>query len=415
MPSGADDLQPTGMGFRISYTVEFIANWTQTSARTRLQPFDGNFNCGKVTMFQGANPQHTVVATRKGMKVRVVATLLITAWSVSAAGQEEPSSADVAAARELAIEGMKLADAGHCATAIDKLARAEKLHHAPIVLGRLGECLVSEGELVEGTEALRKVLREPVPSNPPPALLKARERAQSALDGAKPKIASLTITIREPPEGVVVTVDGIAVPPALFDRSRPTDPGDHSIEVTAPGYLKAVRQVSLTPGGKQELEFKLVVDPQAPKVKNTGSEPTSPTAQPTQVDNRQRSSQSGPIEPTIAPEPPNHTASYVLWSVGAATAAAGGLFGYLAVKGKNDLDKQCPNNVCGSASQSDLDSAKRNALLSTILFGTSGAALAVGTVLYFVSGSPSQEKPQAAGGSIRAVVGLGSVGLHGAF
>lgn len=368
-------------------------------------------------MSQGVKPQHTIVTSRRGMKVGVVATLLVvSAWSGSVNAQDEASSADVAAARELAIEGMKLADAGHCANAIDKLARAEKLHHAPIVLGRLGECLIAEGELVEGTEALRKMLREPVPTNPPPALLKARERAQTSLDAAKPKIAALTLTIREPPEGVVVTVDGIAVPPALFDRSRPTDPGEHTVEVTAPGYLKAVRQVTLAQGGKQDLEFKLVVDPQAPKKAPTGAEappsaaPPAPThSGPGQSANRQ------PVEPSITNTEPNYTSSYVLWSVGAATAAVGGVFGYLAIKGKSDLDQQCVNNVCGSESKSDLDTAKRNALLSTVLFGASGAALAVGTVLYFVNGSPSQEKPETTTAGVRPVIGLGAVGLTGAF
>lgn len=359
------------------------------------------------------------VATRKSMKVGVVASLLLViGWSTSVTAQEEASSADVAAARELAIEGMKLADAGHCSSAIDKLARAEKLHHAPIVLGRLGECLITEGELVEGTEALRKVLREPLPTTPPPALLKARERAQAALDAAKPKIASLTITIREPPEGVAVTVDGIPVPPALFDRSRPTDPGDHSIEVTAPGYLKAVRQVTLAQGGKQELEFKLVVDPQAPpKAKKLpGAEPVGAESHPQPMSGpRGQRTNRDVVEPKITATEPNHTPSYVLWSIGAATAAAGGVFGYLAMKGKSDLDEHCVNNACAPEYKSDLDSAKRNALVSTVLFGASGASLAVGTVLYFVSGSSSEEKPASDTATIRPIIGLGALGVRGAF
>lgn len=368
-------------------------------------------------MSQGVKPQHTSIATRKRMKVGVVTSLLVViAWSASVTAQEEASSADVAAARELAIEGMKLADAGHCASAIDKLSRAQKLHHAPIVLGRLGECLIAEGELVEGTEALRKVLREPLPTTPTPALLKARDRAQAALDAAKPKIASLTISIREPPEGIAVTVDGIPVPSALFDRSRPTDPGEHSIEVTAPGYLKAVRQVTLAQGGKQELEFKLVADPQAPKKLPNGAEPARTESQPQPLGSTQgQPTSSDPNVPRVTATGHNHTPSYVLWSVGAATAAAGGVFGYLAMKGKSDLDSQCVNNVCDSELKGDLDSAKRNALVSTVLFGASGAALAVGTVLYFVSGSTSEEKPEATTATIRPIIGLGAVGVRGAF
>jgi len=58
-----------------------------------------------------------------------VGSLALSLYGAPAVAQNEASSADTAAARELAIEGLKLADAGHCAQAIDKLFRAEKLRH----------------------------------------------------------------------------------------------------------------------------------------------------------------------------------------------------------------------------------------------------------------------------------------------
>src|SRR5439155_15041090 len=126
----------------------------------------------------------------------------------------------------------RLADGGKCAEAIDKLSRAEKLHHAPIVLGRLGECQIAQGKLVDGTENLRKVLREQLPPNPSAGLVKARERAQAALDSAKPKIAVLTIAVKGPPStaGTTVFVDGQLVSTALLDTERPSDPGEHVVE-----------------------------------------------------------------------------------------------------------------------------------------------------------------------------------------
>jgi hypothetical protein len=160
-------------------------------------------------MSQFVKAAHSFVVTRRTLRAGVVATLLTAAiWPAAARAEEESRSADVAAARELAIEGLKLADAGQCAQAIDRLSRAEKLHHAPIVLGRLGECEIAEGKIVDGTENLRRLLREPLPSNPPPALVKARERAQTALDGAKPKIAFIAISVRESDKDVTVKIDG---------------------------------------------------------------------------------------------------------------------------------------------------------------------------------------------------------------
>src|SRR6478736_303751 len=78
-----------------------------------------------------------------------------------AARAEDASAAETATARALAVDGLKLAQANNCADAVPKLERAEKLYHSTMVATRLGECYVSVGRLVEGTEILRKALREP--------------------------------------------------------------------------------------------------------------------------------------------------------------------------------------------------------------------------------------------------------------
>jgi hypothetical protein len=357
----------------------------------------------------------------KGSAWRVSAGALLTSLllcSQPAFAEEEARAADVAAARELAIDGLKLADAGQCAQAIDKLSRAEKLHHAPIVLGRLGECQIAEGKVVDGTEALRRLLREPLPKDPPAQLLKARERAQTALDGAKPKIAYVTITVREPTENVTVTVDGQAVPSALFERSRPTDPGDHVIEATAPGYLNWSKQFSLSAGEKQELSVKLAVDPAAAAAAkaNPPQEMTSTSSEP-KVARSARPTQPLHTTPTN-PEPaesPSYAPSYILWSVGAGAAAVGGVFGYLALKDKRDLSSQCANNVCDASLQGELDGAKHEALASTILLASGGGLIAIGTAIYLLTG-PSQEKlPTETTATLRPTLGLGQVGLRGVF
>src|SRR5882672_3862538 len=176
----------------------------------------------------------------------------------------EASAADVAAARTLAVEGVKLAQAGKCDEAVDKLERAEKLHHAPIVLSALGECKVAQGKFVEGTEMLRKVLREPLPDHPSPAQLKAYEHAQATLDAAAPKIGRLTISVAAQGEAQpAVTVDGEPVPAALLGAERPTDPGEHVVEATAAGYLKSSAKVTLSEGDKKSVKLELERDPAA--------------------------------------------------------------------------------------------------------------------------------------------------------
>jgi hypothetical protein len=71
--------------------------------------------------------------------------------TLASTGHADEAAENIAAARTLGIQGVQLAEAGKCPEAIEKLTRAEALHHAPTILGRLGECQVNVGEVVIGT------------------------------------------------------------------------------------------------------------------------------------------------------------------------------------------------------------------------------------------------------------------------
>src|ERR1041384_3416600 len=139
----------------------------------------------------------------KGSALGLFCTALISspAWA-----GDDASATETAAARSLAVEGLKLAQANNCAEAVPKLERAEKLYHSTFVAIRLGECYVAVGKLVEGTELLRKSLREPQPTEPTPALAKALERAQKIVDSTKPRIAGLTVKVAAV-QDMVVKID----------------------------------------------------------------------------------------------------------------------------------------------------------------------------------------------------------------
>jgi len=304
----------------------------------------------------------------------------------------EDEAAETAAARALAVDGLKLADSGKCSEAIEKLARAEKLHHAPIVLGRLGECQILQGKLVDGTENLRKVLREATPANPSPALTKARDRAQVALDSAKPKIAVLTIVVKGAPVGSVsVTVDGQSVSSALLDTERPTDPGEHIIEATAQGFLKASSKLNLTAGEKQSVTLKLESDPNfVPPATPEAAGSSARTG--TTVDAGAATSTRDTGSGSFVPSPPNRSAAYISWAFGGAAVAVGAGFGLVAIKDKNDLEKQCLQNQCAPNLDGQLNSAKTVGTISTISFAIGGAGLVLGTVLYLTAGPGSGER-----------------------
>jgi hypothetical protein len=363
------------------------------------------------------------LGARKLLPVCLMAGLCFGTLPVRAAGaQDDSNGADVAAARSLALEGMKLADAGRCVEAVDKLSRAEKLHHAPIVLARLGECQVTQGKIVDGTENLRRVLREALPANPSAALTRARERAETVLDSAKPKIAGLTISVSgQQGAPITVTVDGTAVPTALLGAERPTDPGEHIIEASATGFLKSSARVGLGPGEKQAVTLKLETDPNfvAPAAPTAAAPeaPSAPRSTPAPETNFSASSSSTPMSAA-----PNRTPAYIVGGVGVAALLAGAGFGLVAMKDKSDLDKDCKNNVCSPAVRDKLDSGTQAGTISTILFAAGGGGIALGTILFFAAGGRSTETgSQAHHGAAqthfqpRAWVGPGTVGFGGDF
>ncbi len=303
--------------------------------------------------------------------------LLVTAFA-STAHADEPSSADVASARSLGQEGVKLADAGNCPDAIDKLARSERLFHAPTTLERLGECQIQVGKIVDGTESLNKVVRESLAPGAPAAFSAAQERAKKLLVDAKPKIAKLKIAVAAPPDAVLaVKVDGEAMPVANLNTNRPMDPGEHNVEATAPGYKIARGKVTLPEGGSDTIALALEVDPDAPKAPPVMT--TTKKAEPTERGGTT-------TYPTAPASESSRVPAYVALGLGVAGIAVGGIFGGLALGKKGDLNDGCKSGQCASSQQSNIDDGKTFGNVSTVAFIAGGVVLAAGVYLYLTSG-----------------------------
>jgi hypothetical protein len=343
------------------------------------------------------------------------------------AAAQDGDSAQIAAARSLALEGIKLADAGRCEEAIDKLARAEKLHHAPVVLGRLGECQVNQGRLVEGTENLRKVMREPLPPDPPAVVTRARERAAAVFERAKNRIASLHIIVKGPGDhaAVSVTVDGQAMNSALLEADRPTDPGEHLIEASANGFLSNSAKVSVGSGDRESVVITLEPDPNARSLAQAPNDGSSAADTTTLFTRNPPLVESGTsADGSLGDGAPERdlTAAYISWAAGGVALVTGSIFGLVAFQRKSDLEKSCPNNICPGSMQDRLDSARSASTMATVLVAVGAAGLGVGTVFYLSAG-PDEEQPASAAKKpaqrdalrARAFIGLGQLGLSGEF
>lgn len=310
------------------------------------------------------------------------------------------------------MQGIKLADAGDCKGAIEKLSRAESLYHAPSILARLGECQVNVGQVVMGTENLNRVVREQLAANAPKAFRDAQERAKGALNSALPKIAHLTVRVDPPDAKPQVTVAGAAIPPALIGIERPTDPGTHEVVVGAPGYLEQRTSVTLAEGGSQEVAVKLEKDPAA-----AVAAPPTPVA-PT------------PLVTTGPSTPPadtgakkNNTLAYVTLGIGGAGLLVGGVTGLLALGKKSDLNG-CVGTKCPSSQQDTLNGAKSMATISTVGFAVGFVGVGLGVILLVTGnnngsaqlGSSKVAKREPLGHiHVEPWVGSQSAGLSGTF
>jgi hypothetical protein len=355
----------------------------------------------------------------------LTATLVLGTSLTALAQDSAPSASDTALARTLGSEGVQLADAGNCPAAIEKLERAEKLYHAPTILGRLGECQVSVGKIVAGTETLQRVVRESLPPRAPKAFVDAQARAQKVLDAALPKLAKLKINVEAPP-GVnfSVTQDGEPISNATLDLDRPADPGVHRIEASAPGYLTARGETTLAEGASGSVHLRLEPDPSAAPA--AGALPGAPAAPapppgigaPPATGNAPDYGASAPVG--AEPSSSSNLPAYLLLGTGVVGVAVGSIFGATVLSKKSSLDEVCKPDKehCPRSAQGDIDSMRTAATLSTVGFAVGGVALGAGVIMLIVSKSSSSSadaKTAPTHATLTPLVGPTSIGLSGSF
>lgn len=332
---------------------------------------------------------------------RLAALLAASLWPGSALAE---SAEDIAAARALGAKGVTLARTGQCTQAIDPLTRAEQLHHAPTILVELGYCQCELGKLVEGTESLNRVVRENLGQDAPPAFIKAQEKAKTLLEEYLPKVAKLVIEVNAP-EGASyeVRVDDKPVSSALLGVARPTDPGTRSVTATGPGLLPAASEVLLEVGGSGTVVLTLEPDLEAAPTPVAAGErdPSDPMADAPPADGRSSS-----------PWP-----AYAALGVGALGVGVGTYFGLSALSQQDDLDGRCRDGRCPEGSQDDIDAMQLDANLATVGFGVGIVGVGVGLYLLLTSddGGSHATRSCSEAPCARPVLGLGQVGLEGAF
>lgn len=289
----------------------------------------------------------------------VSCTLLVAGGRVAQA----QNAADVAAARELYIEGAALSKEGKWQQAEDRLSRSLQLKKAPITHYMLGVAQQNVGKLVDALENFRAFLAAPEEAATDPL----REPAKQAVDALSNRVARVSIAILPADlRSAVVTLDGVEVPRAALDRERLVDPGEHELRARAEGWTEATETFAVEEGGETSVMLMLErLESGAPAV---GPSPVAvgrgPTAPPPPAE--EASGAAPGDDDSGVPAAP-----VVLLVGGAVVAGVGVAVGLVGVGEAEDA----PTHDGAEA-----DSARTKSLAGDVVAGVGIAAAAVGLI-----------------------------------
>lgn len=235
--------------------------------------------------------------------------------------------------------------------------------------------------------------------------------AEKKIAELEKRVPRLSIVVREGVGGLAglsVKRDGVDVTAAQWSVAIPMDPGEHHIEVSAPGKKLWTNEASVTEGKTTTVEVpELESDtPIPPTASVTAAPRPTVTAAPTATLGPRETPSNGLVLGL-----PVKTWGLIVGGVGVAGLIAGGVAGGLALGQHDALVKACPNATCPPSKQGDLDAYNATGTASTVGFAAGGALAVAGAALWLFFPSP---KPPAAAG-VTPYATLGGAGIAGRF
>jgi len=311
----------------------------------------------------------------------LVLAVALGGWIAPAVAHALPTDADRATARALAREGYEAQQRGAYAVAAERFSRAEELVDAPTLLLGLAHAQVGLGKLVEAEETYQRILRRGLAPGDPAPFARALGTARAEVTTLASRIAWITLEVHGPP-APSVSIDGEApLAPAALGVARPFDPGPHTVDVRAEGFMPVEQTFRVV-----ESETRTIVLVAVPAA--------APAERQTEV--------------SEAPEgtPFGRAAGIAALGLGAAGLVVGGVAGVLVLRQHAELSQVCSDGQCSPNESHDVATYHALADVSTASIAA-GAALAVtGTVLLLTTRK---------GASVKAYAGFLRAGVGGTF
>lgn len=324
--------------------------------------------------------------------------------------QAPPAHAQANVAEALFREGQRLMSAGQVHEACLKFAESQRADAAIGTLINLALCHEKEGKLASAFTEYGDAAAEAGRAGQNDRADYARGRAQ-ALDK---KVHHLVIEFKSPPADAEVKLDGAAFGLALLHTAFPIDPGDHTLEATAPGKKPWSKKVTVAADANTDR-----ID--IPALEDLPPEAASAPPQ---------GATTGPFVPPPADEAPRTNKTklalgYVSLGVGAVAAGLTGYFAYRFVTYNNRYNeqknclgtlRQTNASICGSAPTDEVIRDNRSqAVTNQNIMLVSGGVAVVGLGLgafFLITASSGESK--SASLHVVPVAGPGGNGLMAA-
>lgn len=320
-----------------------------------------------------------------------------------------------AGARSLATEGALAFNEGRFKDAVELFGKAESLVHAPPHLLFMARAHAKLGQFVKAREAYMKVVKEQLSANAPQAFRDAQVTAEEERKLVEPKIGRLVVKVEgaDTAKDLSVSVDGQPISAVLLGVPQPMDPGTHTVTATATGFKANPASVTLKEAERGAVTVKMEVDPNAAAPVAAPAAGTPPAGSPVVM------ADSG-APPSDSPSGGSNglrIGSYVGFGVGVVGVALGTVFVLKSSSKRKEADdaaKACPCDDRSELAQTisgldkDANSAKT---LGIVGFVVGGVGIATGVTLFVLSSK--KEEPKTA--YVEPFVGLGSLGVRGAF
>lgn len=161
-----------------------------------------------------------------------------------------PSTADIATAKSLVVEGRELREKGDHRGARDRFKAAWSLVASPIVGLDLAREHLALGELIEAREIAVEVTKLTVSTKESNEGKAARVEAAKLASELADRIPSLVITVDGLTEDSSVLLDGASIPVATLGTPRKVNPGTHRITVRR-GDRNQVKKIVIAEGERK--------------------------------------------------------------------------------------------------------------------------------------------------------------------